>query len=248
MSDISHGPDWWQDEKGKWHPPSNTIRSEPEKEVSEFATEPDSTGEISEENIVSHFKDRYGMDSQILDPEMVQDLRKVKEDTEWAPSKGRTKVRFMKPQIPSDLFSGLMALGAGIIVVISAFMDWAIAGGSLSEGSVSPIKDSNGTGILCFGLIVCLLSGFLLRGRRKRWVGLSIMVCGVLLVFLMLFSLIDITNTSDQISGRLILAYPDIDRAYANEAKLDVSVGLWTAFGGSVTSFMAGVAGLKRHI
>lgn len=248
MSDISHGPDWWQDEKGKWHPPSNTIRSEPGKEVSEFATEPDSTGEISEENIVSHFKDRYGMDSQILDPEMVQDLRKVKEDTEWAPSKGRTKVRFMKPQIPSDLFSGLMALGAGIIVVISTFMDWAIAGGSLSEGSVSPIKDSNGTGILCFGLIVCLLSGFLLRGKRKRWVGLSIIICGVLLVFLMLFSLIDITNTSDKISEKLILAYPDIDRAYANEAKLDVSVGLWTAFGGSVTSFMAGVAGLKRHI
>ncbi|GIR37252.1 MAG: hypothetical protein CM15mP49_26370 [Actinomycetota bacterium] len=44
------------------------------------------------------------------------------------------------------------------------------------------------------------------------------------------------------------MRYPDIDRAYANEAKLDVSVGLWTAFGGSVTSFMAGVAGLKRHI
>ena len=248
MSDISHGPDWWQDEKGKWHPPSNTIRSEPEKEVSEFATEPDSTGEISEENMVSHFKDRYGMDSQILDPEMVQDLRKVKEDTAWAPSKGRTKVRFMKPQIPSDLFSGLMALGAGIIVVISAFMDWAIAGGSLSEGSVSPIKDSNGTGILCFGLIVCLLSGFLLRGKRKRWVGLLIVICSLLAVFLMAFSLIDITNTSDQISENLIMRYPDIDKAYANEAKLDVSAALWAAFGGSVAAFMAGVSGFKRHI
>ena len=37
----------------------------------------------------------------------------------------------------------------------------------------------------------------------------------------MLFSLIDITNTSDQISENLIMRYPDIDKAYANEAKLD---------------------------
>ena len=64
----------------------------------------------------------------------------------------------------------------------------------------------------------------------------------------MLFSLIDITNTSDQISENLILKYPDIDKAYASEAKLDISAGLWTAFGGSVAAFMAGVSGLKRHI
>ena len=248
MSDISHGPDWWQDEKGKWHPPSDTIRSVPEKEVSEFTTKPDSTGEITEGNIVSHFKERYGMDSQVLDPEMVKDLRKAKEDTEWAPSKGRSKVRFMKPQMPSDLFSGLLALGAGIVVVISAFLDWASAGGSLLEGAVSPIKDSNGAGILCLGVMVCLLSVFLLRGKRKRWVGLSITVCGALLVFFMLFSLIDITNTSDQISQNLILKYPDIDKAYASEAKLDISAGLWIAFGGSVAAFLAGISGLKRYI
>ena len=188
------------------------------------------------------------MDSQVLDPEMVKDLRKVKEDTEWAPSKGRSKVRFMKPQMPSDLFSGLLALGAGVVVVISTFLDWATAGGSLSEGAVSPIKDSNGVGILCLGVTVCLLSAFLLRGKRKRWVGLSIIICGLLLIFLMLFSLIDITNTSDQISENLISKYPNIDKAYANEAKLDLSAGLWTALGGSVVAFMAGVSGLKRHI
>ena len=248
MSDISHGPDWWQDKKGKWHPPFDTIRSKPEREVSAFITEPDTAGEITEGNIVSHFKERYGMNSQVMDPEMVRDLRKVKEDTEWAPSKGKSKVRFMKPQMPSDLFSGLIALGAGIVAVISTFLNWATAGGSLSEGSVSPIKDSNGLGILSFGLIVCLLSVFLLRGKRKRWVGLSIAICGVLSVFLMLFSLIDITNTSDQISENLILRYPDIDKAYANEAKLDVSASLWAAFGGSVATFMAGVSGLRRHI
>ena len=248
MSDISHGPDWWQDKKGKWHPPSDTIRSKPEREVSAFITEPDTAGEITEGNIVSHFKERYGMNSQVMDPEMVRDLRKVKEDTEWAPSKGKSKVRFMKPQMPSGLFSGLIALGAGIVAVISTFLNWATAGGSLSEGSVSPIKDSNGLGILSFGLIVCLLSVFLLRGKRKRWVGLSIAICGVLSVFLMLFSLIDITNTSDQISENLILRYPDIDKAYANEAKLDVSASLWAAFGGSVATFMAGVSGLRRHI
>lgn len=248
MSDISHGPDWWQDEKGKWHPPSDIIRSEPEKEISAFTTEPDSTGEITEGNIVSHFKERYGMDSQVLDPEMVKDLRKVKEDIEWAPSKGRSKARFMKPQMPSDLFSGLLALGAGVVVVISAFLNWATAGGSLSQGAVTPITDSNGAGILCLGVTVCLLSAFLLRGKRKRWVGLSIVICGVLLIFLMLFSLIDITNTSDQISENLISNYPNIDKAYANEAKLDLSAGLWIALGGSVVAFMAGVSGLKRHI
>ena len=248
MSDISHGPDWWQDEKGKWHPPSEKLRSQSEKAVSEFATEPDNTDEITESNIVSHFKERYGIDSQVLDPEMVKDLRKAKEDTAWVPSKGKSRVRFMKPQIPSDLFSGLIALGAGIVVVISAFLDWATAGGSLSEGSVSPINDSNGLGVLSFGLIVCLLSVFLLQGKRKRWVGLSIAICSVLSVFLMLFSLIDITNTSDQISENLIMRDPDIDKAYANEAKLDVSAALWAAFGGSVAAFMAGVSGFKRHI
>mgnify|MGYP001219020765 FL=1 len=248
MSDMSHGPDWWQDEKGKWYPPSETVRSVSEKEVSEFATEPDNSDEITEGNIVSHFKERYGLESQVLDPEMVSDLRKAKENTKWVPSKGRSKARFMKPQMPSDLFSGLMSLGAGIIILISAFSDWATAGGSLSEGAVSPMKDSNGAGLLCFGLIVCLLSAFLLRGKRKRWVGLAIMVCGVLSVFLMLFSLIDITNTSEQISDNLIFQYPDIDRAYANEAKLDISVGFWAALGGSVVAFMAGVSGLKRHI
>ena len=80
------------------------------------------------------------------------------------------------------------------------------------------------------------------------YLGLSITICGVLLVFLMLFSLIDITNTSDQISENLVLNYPNIDKAYASEAKLDLSAGLWTAFGGSVAAFMAGVSGLKRHI
>ena len=193
---MSHGPDWWQDEKGKWHPPSETIRSVSGKEVSEFATEPDNSDEITEGNIVSHFKERYEMDSQVLDPEMVRDLRKSKEDTKWAPSTGRSKARFMKPQMPSDLFSGLMSLGAGMIILISVFLDWATAGGSLSVGAVSPMKDSNGAGLLCFGLIVCLLSVLLPQGKRKRWVGLAIMVCGVLSVFLMLFSLIDITKTS----------------------------------------------------
>ncbi len=248
MSDTSHGPDWWQDEKGKWYPPSKTLRSAPAKEVSAFTTEPDNTDEITEGNIASHFKERYGMDSQVLDPEMIRDLRKAKEDTEWAPSKGRSNARFMKPHMPSDLFSGLMSLGAGIVIVISVFFDWATAGGSLSKGAVSPIKDSNGIGLLCFGLIVCLLSAFLLQGKRKRWVGLAITMCGVLSVFLMLFSLLDITNTSEQISGNLIFEYPDIDKAYANEAKLDISVGLWAALGGSVAAFMAGVSGLKRHI
>ena len=157
-------------------------------------------------------------------------------------------MRFMRPHMPSDLFSGLMSLGAGIVLVISVFLDWATAGGSLSKGAVSPIKDSNGASVLCFGLIVCLLSAFLLQGKRKRWVGLGIIMCGVLSVFLMLFSLIDITNTSEQISDNLIFEYPDIDKAYANEAKLDVSAALWAAFGGSVAAFMAGVSGFKRHI
>ena len=159
------------------------------------------------------------MDSQVPDPKMVKDLRKVKEDTEWAPSKGRSKVRFMKPQMPSDLFSGLLALGAGVVVVISTFLDWATARKSI-RGRSQPNKGFKWVGILCLGVTVCLLSVFL-RGKRKRWVGLSIIIC-VSFNIPYAFSLIDITNTSGQISENLISNYPNIDKAYANEAKLDL--------------------------
>ena len=87
---------------------------------------------------------RYGMESEPLDPEMIRDLRKAKEDTKWGPSKGNSRVRFMRPQTPSDLFSGLIGLGAGFLLVISIFFDWAKASGSLLQGSVNPIRDSNG--------------------------------------------------------------------------------------------------------
>ena len=179
---------------------------------------------------------------------MIKDFRKAKEDTDWGPSKGSTKARFMRPQTPSDLFSGGIGFSAGILLVISSFLDWASAGGSLLQGTINPIKDSNGVGVLSLGSIVCWLSFLLLIGKRKRWVGLSILIAGAVAVSLSLFSLIDITNTSDAIPENLIARYPSIDTAYANEAKLDISAGLWLSLGGSVASLLAGMSGLKRHI
>ena len=248
MSDVSHGPDWWQDDSGKWHPPHQGKNSQTDKQIKSFSTQPDTSGEVNEDNITSHFKDRYGIESQVIDPEMIKDLRKAKEDTNWGPSKGSTKARFMRPQTPSDLFSGGIGLSAGILLVIAAFLDWASAGGSLLQGAINPIKDSNGVGVLLLGSLICLLSVLLLIGKRKRWVGLSILLAGAMAVFLSLFSLIDITNTSDAIPENLIDRYPSIDIAYANEAKLDISAGLWLSIGGSVASLLAGISGLKRHI
>ena len=74
------------------------------------------------------------------------------------------------------------------------------------------------------------------------------LILGLSLVFLTVFSVIDITNTSDKIPSDLVQRFPNIDIAYANEAKLDIAVGLWLALGGAFTAFLAGISGLKRHI
>jgi hypothetical protein len=248
MSDISHGPDWWQDEKGKWHPPNDVSNLGTGKTANDFVTEPDNTNEVTEENITHHFMSRYGMDPEPLDPEMIRDLRKAKEDTKWAPYKGNSRVRFMRPQAPSDLFSGLIGIGAGFLLVISIFLDWAKASGSLLQGSVKPIRDSNGVGVLCLGLLVAVFAVLLLLGKRKRWVGLAILVLGIAAVSLTVFSIIDITNTSEKIPADLVQRFPNIDIAYANEAKLDATEGLWLALGGAFAAFLAGISGLKRHI
>ena len=78
--------------------------------------------------------------------------------------------------------------------------------------------------------------------------GLLILLAGGVAVSLSIFSLIDITNTSDAIPENLIERYPSIDITYTNEAKLDISAGLWLAIGGAVASVLAGISGLKRHI
>ena len=248
MSDVSHGPDWWQDESGKWHPPHHEQSTEKGKLIESFSTQPDTSGEVNEDNITSYFKDRYDMESQVVDSKIIKDLRKTKEDTSWGPSKGSTKARFMRPQTPSDLFSGIIGLAAGILLLVAAFLDWASAGGSLLQGTINPIKDSNGVGVLLLGTFIVSLSGLLVMGKRKRWVGLLILLAGGVAVSLSLFSLIDITNTSDAIPGNLIERYPSINIAYTNEAKLDISAGLWLAIGGAVASVLAGISGLKRHI
>ncbi|MBT95235.1 MAG: hypothetical protein CL431_04620 [Acidimicrobiaceae bacterium] len=248
MSDISHGPDWWQDEKGKWHPSYDVSNLGIERIANDFSTELDSSNEVTEENITHHFMSRYKMEPEILDPEMIKDLRKGKEDIKWAPSKGNSRVRFMRPQTPSDIFSGLVGLGAGFLLAISIFFDWAKASGSLLQGSVNPIRDSNGVGVLCLGFSVAVFAVLLLLGKRKRWVGLAMLILGLSLVFLTVFSVIDITNTSDKIPSDLVQRFPNIDIAYANEAKLDIAVGLWLALGGAFTAFLAGISGLKRHI
>jgi len=246
MSDVSHGPDWWQDKEGKWHPPHVKDEDGISSEQKIFATEPDVSEEINEGNIASHFKERYGWENQSqVDPTSLQG-REAK-PKRWAPSKGDTRARFMRPSTPSDLFSGVIGLlGAGLLIA-GSFMSWATAGGSLTSGTVNALSDSNGFGSLITGLICGVSSVLLLKGQRKRWVGLLLALTAAIALVLSIYSIADIMNTSDGIPQNLIERFPSIDSAYASKAKLDLGVGLWTVLGGAVVSLLAGISGFKRN-
>ena len=246
MSDISHGPDWWQDEEGNWHPPHIKEVNQNAAKKQDFSTDSDVSGEINEGNIASHFKERYGLERQYLTTTTSGAGQKGKPKP-WVPSKGNTRSRFMHPTTPSDLFSGFLgALGAALLI-IGSFMDWATAGGSLLTGGIDAIKDSNGTGTLVTGFLCGISSVFLLKGQRKRWVGLSLALTAIVALFLTIFSMADIINTSDGIPQNLIARFPTIDSTYANKAKLEFSAGLWLVLGGSSLSLLAGVSGFKRN-
>ncbi len=247
MSDISHGPDWWQDEEGKWYPPDASRELIDTGEEQGFTTEPDETGEVNEGNIANHFKNRYGLEARTISIRGGDAKALGSEPRPWGPSKGDTKTRFMRPNTPADLFSGCFGMVGAILLAIGSFLDWASVGGSLTSGGVNAITDSNGIGTLVTGLLCAASAGLLLGGYRKRWVGLSLILISVVALVLTVYSLTDIMSTSDGIPANLIDRFPTIDQAYANEAKLDLGIGLWIALGGAVIAFFSGISGFKRN-
>ena len=106
---------------------------------------------------------------------------------------------------------------------------------------------SNGIGTLITGAICALVAGLFLVGQRKRWVGLSMIICAGVAMGLSIYSIADLANTSSGIPENLIGRFPNIDLAFANKAKLDFDLGLWAVLGGSMITFLSGLSGFKRH-
>lgn len=244
MSDISHGPDWWQDGEGKWHPPHVKKINEATGVIKNFATAPDFSEEINEENIANHFQERYGWESQ---SEEVSKSSGNPKSKGWVPSRGDTGTGFMYPTTPADLFSGGLGILGAVLLISGSFISWATAGGSLTSNGIDAISDSNGIGTLITGALCGVCSMLLLNGQRKRWVGLLFSIIAVVALILTVYSIADIINTSDGIPNNLIERFPSIDPAYANKAKLDLGTGVWLALGGSVASLFAGISGFKRN-
>ena len=251
MSDVPRGPDWWQDKDGRWYP-SHVSPAEDDTGTSTVPPEPvaQPTGE-SDENLPEYFARTYGWGREPNSGEEILVIGggddsdpKYTTLTEREPTSVQQPVR---PVFPPDLFSGAIGVIGAVFLVIGSFLDWATAGGSLTTGVVEGIGDSNGIGTLITGGICAFVAGLLLSGQRKRWVGLAMIISAGVAVALSIYSIVDITSTSNSIPENLIERFPTIDPAFASNAKLDFDLGLWSVLGGSVISLLAGLSGFKRH-
>ena len=251
MSDVPRGPDWWQDKDGRWYP-SHVSPGEDDTGTSAVPPEPvaQPTGE-SDENLPEYFARTYGWGSEPNSGEEILVIGggddsdpKYTTLTEREPTAVQQSVR---PGFPPDLFSGALGVIGAVFLVIGSFLDWATAGGSLTTGVVEGVGDSNGIGTLITGGICAFAAGLLLSGQRKRWVGLVMIISAGVAVALSIYSIVDITSTSNSIPENLIERFPTIDAAFASKAKLDFDLGLWSVLGGSVISLLAGLSGFKRH-
>ena len=251
MSDVPRGPDWWQDKDGRWYP-SHVSPGEADTGTSTVPSEPvaQPTGE-SDENLPEYFARTYGWGSEPNSGEEILVIGggddsdpKYTTLTEREPTAVQQSVRL---GFPPDLFSGALGVIGAVFLVIGSFLDWATAGGSLTTGVVEGIGDSNGIGTLITGGICAFLAGLFLSGQRKRWVGLAMIISAGVAVALSIYSIVDITSTSNNIPENLIERFPTIDAAFASNAKLDFDLGLWAVLGGSVISLLAGLSGFKRH-
>tara|TARA_B100001029_G_C14930173_1_gene377171 strand:- start:15 stop:782 length:768 start_codon:yes stop_codon:yes gene_type:complete len=254
MSDVPRGPDWWQDKDGQWYP-SHVSSSEDNAETSKVPPEDIAeSNEENEESLPEYFSRTYGWggESEKEEPILVIGGGNVGDDddpkyttlTERAPTAVHQPVR---PVFPPDLFSGALGVVGAIFLVIGSFLDWATAGGSLTTGVVEGIGDSNGIGTLITGSLCAFVAGLFLSGQRKRWVGLAMIISASVAVALSIYSIVDITSTSNSIPENLVERFPTIDVAFASNAKLDFDLGLWAVLGGSVISLLAGLSGFKRH-
>ena len=251
MSDVPRGPDWWQDKDGRWYP-SHVSPGEDDTGTSTVPSEPvaQPTGE-SDENLPEYFARTYGWGSEPNSGEEILVIGggddsdpKYTTLTEREPTAVQQSVR---PGFPPDLFSGALGVIGAVFLVIGSFLDWATAGGSLTTGVVEGVGDSNGIGTLITGGICAFAAGLLLSGQRKRWVGLVMIISAGVAVALSIYSIVDITSTSNNIPENLIERFPTIDAAFASNAKLEFDLGLWAVLGGSVISLLAGLSGFKRH-
>ena len=254
MSDVPRGPDWWQDKDGKWYP-SHVSSAEDNAETSKVPPEAIAeSNKENEESLPEYFSRTYGWGEESDDGEPILVIGggnagddgdpKFTTLTERAPTAVHQPVR---PVFPPDLFSGTLGVIGAIFLVIGSFLDWATAGGSLTTGVVEGIGDSNGIGTLITGGICAFVAGLFLSGQRKRWVGLAMVISAGVAVALSIYSIVDITSTSNNIPENLIERFPTIDAAFASNAKLDFDLGLWAVLGGSVISLLAGLSGFKRH-
>ncbi len=251
MSDVPRGPDWWQDKDGRWYP-SHVSPGEDDTGTSTVPSEPvaQPTGE-SDENLPEYFARTYGWGSEPNSGEEILVIGggddsdpKYTTLTEREPTAVQQSVRL---GFPPDLFSGALGVIGAVFLVIGSFLDWATAGGSLTTGVVEGVGDSNGIGTLITGGLCAFAAGLLLSGQRKRWVGLVMIISAGVAVALSIYSIVDITSTSNSIPENLIERFPTIDAAFAGKAKLDFDLGLWSVLGGSVISLLAGLSGFKRH-
>ena len=226
MSDVPRGPDWWQDKDGRWYP-SHVSPGEDDTGTSTVPSEPvaQPTGE-SDENLPEYFARTYGWGSEPNSGEEILVIGggddsdpKYTTLTEREPTAVQQSVRL---GFPTDLFSGALGVIGAVFLVIGSFLDWATAGGSLTTGVVEGVGDSNGIGTLITGGICAFAAGLLLSGQRKRWVGLVMIISAGVAVALSIYSIVDITSTSNNIPENLIERFPTIDAAFASNAKLDL--------------------------
>jgi hypothetical protein len=254
MSEVPRGPDWWQDEDGRWYPRDVSSSGESSdspltsEDVGVEAKNPD------EENLPEYFSRTYGWEGASSDDEPILVIDSGNSAADVDPSfttlTERTRTSVHKPlklATPPDIFSGILGVIGAAFLIIGSFLDWGKAGGSLTTGFVNGMTHSNGVGTLITGAICALVAGLFLVGQRKRWVGLSMIISAGVALGLSIYSLADIANTSSGIPENLIGRFPNIDVAFANKAKLDFDLGLWVVLGGSVMSFLSGISGFKRH-
>ncbi len=254
MSDVPRGPDWWQDKDGRWYPGHVSPSEDEERTRKEPLESPPRSKEEDEENLPEYFARTYGWGEESDDGEPILVIGGSNDSDDGDPKyttlteRASTTVHQpVRSTFPPDLFSGSLGVVGSVLLVIGSFLDWATAGGSLTSGAIDGIADSNGIGTLITGGICAFVAGLLLSGQRKRWVGLAMIISAGIAIALSIYSIVDITSTSNSIPENILSRFPTIDAAFANNAKLDFDLGLWAVLGGSVISFLAGLSGFKRH-
>jgi hypothetical protein len=148
----------------------------------------------------------------------------------------------------ADPVAGVLGLLGGAALAAGSFMAWAKAGGTLAGGSVNGLTGSNGWGTLITGIVIAAAGVLLLLGRRKWWVGGAMVGAALVAAGLVVFSILDIGSTSDDLPAKLLAETdPPIAADVANGAVLDLDVGIWVAAAGAAVGLLAGIVAVLRR-